>query len=55
MNCRDSGILTEMEWNIYCDWHSYLLRSLGGLRLDAIVYLRADPQVGVPTSNTSPK
>ena len=33
------------EWNIYCDWHNFLLSTLGGLKLDGIVYLRAQPEV----------
>ena len=32
------------EWNIYCDWHNFLMEAFGGLKLDAIVYLRASPK-----------
>ncbi|XP_039273652.2 deoxycytidine kinase 2-like isoform X1 [Styela clava] len=45
LNCYESGVMSETEWNIYQDWSSYLLRSLGELKLDGIIYLRANPEV----------
>lgn len=44
-NCHDSGLFSDMEWNIYCDWHTFLLDAFGGLKLDGIIYLRATPDV----------
>ena len=37
--------MTDTEWHMYCDWHSFLAETLP-LRFDAIVYLRTDPKVG---------
>ena len=37
--------MTETEWNIYQDWSTYLIHALGDLKLDGIVYLRAEPEV----------
>lgn len=37
--------MSEIEWNLYQDWTSYLLQTLGEVRLDGIVYLRAEPEV----------
>ncbi|CAI7993438.1 Deoxyguanosine kinase, mitochondrial [Geodia barretti] len=45
-NCHDSGLLSDVEWNIYCDWHSFLLESLP-LHFDAFIYLKTTPQVNV--------
>nr|CAB3236348.1 deoxycytidine kinase-like [Phallusia mammillata] len=45
-NCFESGVMSETEWNIYQDWSTYLLHALGELRLDGIIYLRAEPEVG---------
>ena len=41
-----SFLTATQEWNIYCDWHNFLLDAFGGLKLDGLVYLRANPQVG---------
>jgi hypothetical protein len=38
--------MTDTEWHLYCDWHSYLAETLP-LKFDAIVYLRTDPKVHV--------
>ena len=27
-NCHDSGLISDLEWSIYCDWHSFLLSAL---------------------------
>eukprot|EP00058_Branchiostoma_floridae_P016412 XP_002601900.1 hypothetical protein BRAFLDRAFT_124584 [Branchiostoma floridae] len=32
-------------WNIYCDWHSTMMAAMGELKLDGIIYLRAEPEV----------
>lgn len=42
-NCHASGVLGDMEYSVYCDFHSFLVTSLGGMKLDGVVYLRADP------------
>merc|ERR1712168_686146 len=44
-NCFETGLMTETEWAIYQEWSSYLLNSLGELRLDGFIYLRADPKI----------
>ena len=37
-NCHDSGVLTDTEWYMYCDWHTFLTDTLP-VKLDGIVYL----------------
>jgi len=44
-NCFETGLMTDTEWAIYQEWSSYLLNSLGELRLDGFIYLRADPKI----------
>ena len=44
-NCFKSGLVNELEWKLYCDWHTHLLGALGGLAIDGFVYLRAQPEV----------
>ena len=44
-NCHESGLISDTEWSIYCDWHSFLLDALP-LKFDGIVYLKTDPKVG---------
>ena len=43
-NCHESGLISDTEWSIYCDWHSFLLDRLS-LQFDGIVYLKTDPKV----------
>ncbi|XP_002125268.2 deoxycytidine kinase 2 [Ciona intestinalis] len=45
LNCYESGCMSETEWNIYQDWSQYLVHSIGELKLDGIIYLRANPEV----------
>ncbi|CAL8268640.1 unnamed protein product [Merluccius merluccius] len=41
----ESGSLTETEWTVYQDWHTWLLRRFHPqIQLDALIYLRAPPQ-----------
>ena len=44
-NCHSTGLINDMEWRLYCDWHTHLLGALGGLHIDGLVYLRVSPEV----------
>lgn len=45
-NLFECGNLTETEWNVYQDWHTWILNQFEtDIALDAIIYLRAEPQV----------
>uniref|UniRef100_A0A8C8DJS2 Zgc:110540 n=1 Tax=Oryzias sinensis TaxID=183150 RepID=A0A8C8DJS2_9TELE len=44
----ENGNLTETEWSVYQDWHTWLLNQFeADIALDAIIYLRASPQLGI--------
>ena len=53
-NCHATGLMTDTEWHLYCDWHSYLAETLP-LKFDAIVYLRTDPKVYTMHVHVHPK
>lgn len=45
-NLFEYGDLTETEWNVYQDWHRWILKEFEpDIALDGIIYLRAQPQV----------
>lgn len=45
-NLFEYGDLTESEWNVYQDWHRWILKEFEpDIALDGIIYLRAQPQV----------
>ncbi|TWW75319.1 deoxynucleoside kinase isoform X2 [Takifugu flavidus] len=44
-NLFEHGDLTETEWNVYQDWHRWILKVFEpDIALDGIIYLRAQPQ-----------
>lgn len=43
-NGFESSYLDTTEWALYCDWSSYLLKTVKQLKLDAIIYLQCDPE-----------
>ncbi|XP_065842452.1 deoxycytidine kinase 2-like [Oscarella lobularis] len=45
LNSYQAGFLSEMEWNLYCDWHTFIVETLAGLNLDGIIYLRTNPKI----------
>ncbi|XP_059261800.1 deoxyguanosine kinase, mitochondrial isoform X1 [Mustela nigripes] len=45
-NLFENGSLSDIEWYIYQDWHSFLLQEFASqLRLHGFIYLQATPQV----------
>ncbi|XP_032127926.1 deoxyguanosine kinase, mitochondrial isoform X2 [Sapajus apella] len=45
-NLFENGSLSDIEWHIYQDWHSFLLREFASrLTLHGFIYLQATPQV----------
>lgn len=44
LNCFESGKFSNVEWDAYCDSHTWLTQSFAGLRLDGMVYLRTEPE-----------
>lgn len=41
----ESGTITDTEWSVYDDWHTWLIRDLyKDIQLDGFIYLRASPQ-----------
>ena len=42
--CHESGLIGDTEWNIYCDWHSFLLEFLQ-LNFNGFIYFRSTPEV----------
>ena len=43
-NCFDMGTMTEMEWNIYKEWFSWLVESYTA-KPSGFIYLRTSPDV----------
>ncbi|XP_059114039.1 deoxyguanosine kinase, mitochondrial [Peromyscus eremicus] len=45
-NLFENGSLSDVEWHIYQDWHSFLLQEFANrLLLHGFIYLQASPQV----------
>ncbi|XP_074254306.1 deoxyguanosine kinase, mitochondrial isoform X2 [Saimiri boliviensis] len=45
-NLFENGSLSDIEWHIYQDWHSFLLQEFASrLTLHGFIYLQASPQV----------
>ena len=38
---------------MYCDFHTFLIDSLEGLEIDAIIYLRSSPEVSLLPARTA--
>ncbi|KAK1332956.1 hypothetical protein QTO34_006487 [Cnephaeus nilssonii] len=54
-NLFENGSLSDMEWHIYQDWHSFLLQEFAGrLQLHGFIYLQATPQPRKQMSSTGP-
>lgn len=43
-NCHAEGIISDMEYAMYCDFHTFLIDSMKELALDGIIYLRSSPE-----------
>lgn len=45
-NLFENGSLSDIEWHIYQDWHSFLLQEFASrLSLHGFIYLQATPQI----------
>lgn len=44
-NCYDSGLMSELELSIYHDCHNHILKTVSDVKLDGIIYLKADPEL----------
>jgi deoxyadenosine/deoxycytidine kinase len=44
-NCYENGSMTQLEWNIYKDWFTWLVEYNQATRPDGFIYLRVDPEV----------
>lgn len=42
-NCAETELFNPVEWGIYKDWHTWLLKTFDNLQLDGIIYLRTTP------------
>lgn len=43
-NCYNSGNMSKIEWDIYNNWHSWLVDSFN-LKPDAYIYLQTSPEI----------
>jgi len=43
MNCFESGLMNKIEFEVYKDFHSFLVEEFNLLRLNGIIYLRTKP------------
>lgn len=43
VNCRETGLFSDSEWEVYDSFHSWLTAEFDLLRLDGAVYLRTTP------------
>ena len=44
-NCHEAGLLSDMEFTIYRDFHTFVAENFDALSLDGIIYIRSDPTV----------
>lgn len=44
MNCFETGLMNKAEFEVYKDFHSFLVEEFNMLRLDGIIYLRTSPR-----------
>lgn len=43
-NCFETGLMTELEWNLYCEWFEWLVE-LYATRPTGFIYLQSSPDV----------
>jgi len=43
-NCFEMGVMSELEWNLYCEWFEWLVE-LYAVKPSGFIYLRTSPEV----------
>lgn len=50
-NCVETGIMTDIEYDIYCKWHDWLVSSFK-VKADGYIYLKTTPEICDKRINT---